>query len=52
MVNMSMRHHDMMLPHLDYIKKVIKGQTPFRNLRHCITALTSTKLNLKLDPEE
>lgn len=52
MVNMSMHHHDLMLPHRDYIDKVMKGQTPFRNIRHCITALKSTKLNLKLDPEE
>ncbi len=30
----------------------MKGQTPFRNIRHCITALISTKLNLKLTAEE
>lgn len=52
MINMSMHHHDIMIPHLDYINKVLKGQTPFRNIRHCITALKSTKLNLKLTPEE
>lgn len=38
-------------PHEEYIKKVLRGQTPFRNIQHCIKCITSDKLNLKLTEE-
>lgn len=48
MINLSINHERIMQKHLPYIQKVLKGQTPFRNIRHCYTALMSTKLNLTL----
>lgn len=52
MINMSIHAHDILKPHSQLIDKILKGQTPFRDMRHAITCYVSKKLNLKLDEEE
>lgn len=39
---------NMMEPHMDYVRKVDLGETPFRNSSHLIAVMLSNTLKLKL----
>lgn len=42
----------MLDPHMEYIKKVDLGETPFRNSSHMTAVMLSNTLNLKFTEEE
>jgi hypothetical protein len=39
-------------PHMDYIRMIERGETPFRNSLHMIAVMLSDCIDLKFTPEE